>query len=257
MNKADVSKFFKDVRGSMVKHSPEILTGVGITGMVTTTILAVKATPKALQKIEEKKDEVCENELKPIEVVQATWKCYIPAATTGVFSIACLIGASSVNARRNAALATAYKISETAIAEYRDKVVETVGEKKEKTIREKISKDRIEKTPIKPAEVIDTKKGNTLCFDPLSGRYFKSDRDKILKAENEMNRQMLHDINGYASLNEWYNELGLESIDIGDDIGWTAYNLIKIEFDPALTTEGEPCLAIYYVNPPKYGYDTF
>ena len=33
---------------ALQKHSPEILTGIGIAGMVTTTILAVRATPKAL-----------------------------------------------------------------------------------------------------------------------------------------------------------------------------------------------------------------
>lgn len=257
MNKTDVSQFFNGVRMKATRHSPEILTGLGITGMITTTILAVKATPKALILMEEKKNEERVDELKPVEVVKTTWKCYIPAATTGVFSIACLIGAGSVHARRNAALATAYKISETALAEYREKVVETIGEKKEKTVREKVSKERVEKKPVKPSEVIITNNGNTLCLEPLSGRYFKSSRDKIQKAENEINRQMLQDINGYASLNDWYDELGLDHNDVGYSLGWNAYNLMKLEYDSVLTTDGEPCLVIDYVNAPKYGYERF
>ena len=165
MTKAQVANFFKGVQKTVSKHSPEILTGLGIGGMVTTTVLAVKATPKALKLIEEKKREEHVDDLTVIDTVKATWKCYIPATITGVTSIVCLVGASSVSARRNAALATAYKISETALTEYREKVVETIGEKKEKSVREKIDKDRIDKNPVSKNEVIITKSGETLCYD--------------------------------------------------------------------------------------------
>ena len=56
MNKESIVNFFNGVRSTMDKHSPEILTGIGITGMITTTILAVKSTPKALELIEESKN---------------------------------------------------------------------------------------------------------------------------------------------------------------------------------------------------------
>ena len=91
MNKTKLSQFTKNVRMSMSKHSPEILTGIGIAGMVTTTVLAVRATPKALKIIEEKKREEDVDKLKPVEIVKSTWKCYIPAAITGATSLACLI----------------------------------------------------------------------------------------------------------------------------------------------------------------------
>ena len=110
MDKSNVRKFFKNTQAKLSQYSPEILTGIGIAGMVTTTVLAVKATPKALQLIEAKKAEVGlqpDTPLSTKEVVKATWKCYIPAATTGVLSATCIIGASRVNLRRNAALATA------------------------------------------------------------------------------------------------------------------------------------------------------
>ena len=107
MNKQTISKFFKDTQLVLSKHSPDILLGVGIAGMVGTVVLAVAATPKAIKLIEKKKelDEV--DNLTPMETVKTTWKCYIPAAVTCAASIACLIGASSVHLKRNAALATA------------------------------------------------------------------------------------------------------------------------------------------------------
>ena len=66
------------------------------------------------------------DKLTPAEVVKITWKCYIPAAVTGIAATACVIGANSVHASRNAALATAYHLSSAALTEYKDKVVENL-----------------------------------------------------------------------------------------------------------------------------------
>lgn len=255
MNKTNAKTFFQNARLFMGKHSPEILTGIGIAGMLTTTVLAVKATPKALQLIDEKKREDHVDKLPVKDVVKVAWKPYVPAAVTGALSLTCLIGASSVNVRRNAALATAYKISETALAEYREKVVETIGESKEKQIREKVAKEQVEKVPMKQGDIIVTEKGNTLCLDVISGRYFKSDIDRIKKAVNELNRRMLTDPFGYISVNELYDELGLEHIGIGDDIGWNvSTGMIDIDPGSCLTPDGTPCVVINYVVAPKYDY---
>ena len=257
MNKPDVSKIIKNVRFTISKHSPEILIGIGIAGMVTTTILAVRDTPKALCLIEEAKDEKGE-ELTAVEKVKVCWKCYIPAAVTGVLSIGCLIGANSVNARRNAALATAYKLSETALSEYKEKVIETIGEKKEETVRESIDKDRLDKKPIDSAHIIVTGKGTTRCFDPISGRRFESDIERIKKAENELNKRMLHDMFGYVSLNEFYDEIGLERTSNGEDLGWNVgKGLIDIHFSAQVDEDGQPCIVIDYYVAPRYDYSKY
>lgn len=256
MNKPNVSKFLKSVQSSISKHSPEILTGMGVAGMITTTVLAVRATPKALELIKQEKEKEQVDKLAPIDVVKATWKCYIPAAVTGVVSTACLIGASRVSLSRNAALATAYKLSENALTEYKDKVVEVVGEKKERQVRDEISKDRVEKQPVTKSEVIITDRGNTLCYDHLSGRYFKSDIDHINRVVNDLNRRMLSDM--YISLNDLYSELGMEHIGIGYDLGWnTDRGFIKVDFSSQLADDGTPCLVLDYTIPPRYGYSEF
>lgn len=258
-------KFINNVKTTMAKHSPEILTGIGIAGMITTTVLAVKATPKALRLIEEEKErqyrEICtgereSDEFKTLDAVKVAWKCYIPAAATGIASIACLIFASSVNSRRNAALATAYKLSETAFTEYREKVIESIGEKKEKNIRDKVHKERIEKNPSSKSEIIITEMGNTLCYDYNTGRYFKSDIDKIKKAVNEINRRML--IDNYISVNDFYEEIGLDRIREGDRMGWKISDgLIELDFSTQLSDNGTPCLVISFVSAPKYDFDKF
>lgn len=252
MKKTNLTEVVNVVKTTLTKHSPEILVGVGVAGLLTTTVLAVKATPKALMLIEDAAYDKGED-LTATEKVKAAWKPYIPAVVTAVASTACIIGASSVNAKRNAALATAYTLSETALKEYKSKVVETIGEKKEQAVRDAIAKDRVEKDPVRNHEVIITEKGNTLCYDSHSGRYFKSDIEKIRKAENELNRRMLDEM--YISLNELYYELGLKSTNMGDELGWNiSGGLIEIMFSSQLSEDGEPCVVLDYRVAPRFDF---
>ena len=253
MNKPNLTQIAKSIRASIGRHSPEILTGLGIAGMISTTIMAVKATPKALILIENRKDEMEVDKLPLLELVKTAWRCYIPAAVTSSLSVICLIGASSVNVRRNTALATAYSLSESALKEYQEKVIETIGEKKEQTVRDAIAKDKIEKNPVNNREVIITDKGNTLCYDAISGRYFKSDIERIKRAVNDINKNLLDDM--YVSLNDFYYEIGLDNTKIGDSLGWNVEKgLIELNFSSQLASDGTPCLVIDYQLAPYYDY---
>jgi hypothetical protein len=254
MAKLNVSQIFKSAQAGIVKHGPEILTGLGIAGFLTAIGLAVKATPAAMNSVEKKKDELQVDKLKPIDTIKATWKHYIPTLAVVGASTACVIGASTVSAKRNAALVAACKFTETAFTEYKEKVVETIGERKEKTVNEAISKDRIEKNPVTEKNVVFTERGNTLCYDVPSDRYFRSDIEQLKKGVNELNRRMLHE--SYISLNEYYAEIGLHSTESGDILGWnTDKGLIDVYFSSELASDGTPCLAIGFNNPPVYGYD--
>lgn len=263
MNKLSLTKIVKDVQTTVTRHSPEILTAIGVAGMVTTTVLAVKATPKAIQLMEDKKLELAYErgedveELTPVETVKTTWKCYAPAVMLGVASTACLIGAQSVNAKRNAALATAYKLAETTLGDYREKVVETIGEEQERVVRNKVNQKRLDKDPASNKQIIITGKGSIMCYDPISARYFECDPDLIKKAEIELNRRMLHDISGYVSLNEFYDEIDLEHTSMGDELGWNTMQLIEINLDSKLMADDRPCVVIDFVTPPKYNYTRF
>ena len=259
MNKPDVRKLARSVSMSLSKHAPGILTGVGIGGLLATTVLAVKATPKALQLIEEEKKRQSQEQdirieaLKPVEVVKVAWKPYVPAVVTAVFSTACLIGASSVNARRNAALATAYKLAETALYDYKEKVIEEIGESKEKKIRDAVAKDKIERNPTSKTEILVTEKGNTLCYDTISGRYFKSDLEKIRKAVNDLNRRMVYE--NYISLTELYSELGLSPTSISDQLGWNLDSgLIEVDYSSQIADDGTPCIVVDYMVEPRYDF---
>lgn len=259
MSKTNLSGIFKSVRSAVSNHSPEILTGLGIAGMLTSTVLAVKATPKAVRLIEEEKrnQNLEQDDKLPVkDVIKTTWKCYIPTAITMASSVACMVGASSKYARRNAALATAYKLSETALVEYKEKVLETVGEKKEREIRSKVAESRIEKNPVNQREIVVTDKGTTRCLDYHSGRYFESDRQTILTAVAELNTAIA--IEGYASLNELYDELGLSHTRVGYDLGWKSGDgKVEVEFYSKVCDDGVPCLVFDYNVQPSLRYNYF
>ena len=274
MNKDSIVNFFNGVRSTMDKHSPEILTGIGITGMITTTVLAVKATPKALELIEESKykkeeetvehnckvnkvSECMSSDLKPLEVVKAAWKPYVPAAITGSLSVACLVGASRVNFKRNAALATAYTLSEKALKDYKDSVVETIGEKKEEKIKEKVAQKKVDKQLASKSEVVMVNSdGNVLFLEPVSNRYFKSDVESIRKIVNNLNYRLTTGTEEYISLSEFYDEIGLSHTSISDEIGWNIYRdgQIAVDMPSAKTDKGEPCLVLDYNVSPRYDY---
>lgn len=255
MNKK-ITDAFNNVKRWTSKNSPAILTGIGITGMITSGVLAVKATPKALQIIESERLFREEGEYEPItklDVVKLSWKYYIPSILTCGISTACIIGGQSINSKRNAALLTAYKITEESLAIYKDKVIETIGEKKEQQIKDKVAKERIEKNPVKPNDIIITGKGSTLCYDASNGRYFESDIETIKKAVNEINREMTY--NMYASLNDFYDYLGLSHVSQGDYLGWNMDDgLLAIDFSSQISDDGRPCIVIDYAVAPKYDY---
>lgn len=259
MSTKNLSAVVKGVKNALAQHSPEILTGIGIAGMITTTILAVKATPKAVKLIEMKKEGLQldgDEKLTIGETIQATWKCYVPAAVTGVVSTACLIGASSVNLKRNAALATAYKLSETALTEYKEKVIETIGEKKEQAIRDKVAEEQLKKNPVTPNTIIVSGGGGTRCFDSITKRRFMCDIDKIKSVVNELNRRMISG-EDYISLNEFYYEIGLEDVPIGDELGWNVTRgLIEIEISSQMD-ENIPTAVLNYSVAPKRGFNSY
>lgn len=253
MNLPNLNKLGTDIYKWTAKHSPEILTGLGVVGMLSSIVLAVKATPKALDKIEETKKEEKKEQLEPIEVIKVTWKYYIPTAATSAVSIACIIGASSVNYKRNAALATAYSLVDSSFRAYKEKVIETIGEKKEQEVRDEIAKDQIRQNPIKNTEVIITGNGDTLCFEPITGRYFKCSIEKLCQVERDLNKELYSSM--YVSLNEYFHAIGLPETNIGDDLGWDV-NRGSIEFNRSsqLAEDGTPCLVVSFNCGPRWDY---
>lgn len=237
------------------KHSPEILVGVGIAGFIGTVVLAVRATPKALENIEEN----CEGEKTVKDVVKYGAKYYIPAMITGAASTACIIGSSRINLRRNAALATAYAMSETFAKEYKDAVLEELGEEKEKEIRTKVAEKRMEKNPIEKSVIISTPERGAKFYDPYSNVYFESNVHKLNAAINTVNNMLMQEL--YASLSDFYYAAGIPCNKSSDLIGWRweETGMLNLKYTAVLkndpeTAEQEAVLEIDFDHEPKAYY---
>ena len=101
-----------------------------------------------------------------------------------------------------------------------------------------------------------SKKGDTLCYETISGQYFKSDVEAIRKAVNKINKQMLNE--NYVSLNDFYSAIGIKPRSIGEDLGWKIDNgFVEVYFSTCLSENDEPCLVISYEKGPVYDYYKF
>ena len=243
------------------EHNPEILVGLGVVGMMSSTVLAVKATPKALDIMEDKKADMGVTYLTRKEIALATWKLYAPSVGVGLASAACIILGTSKSIKRNTALATVYALSESTLREYQSKAKEMLGEEKAAELDREVAKSRVRKREVttivesEGSEYIHyTGNGDTLVYDSLSGRYFRSSMNSIESAVNSINKSLLNDY--IMTLNEFYNELGVPTIGAGSLIGWKSdKELLEVSFESDVDQHGNPYLILSYRNRPIPVYD--
>lgn len=259
MDFGGLQKGLKNLGGAVSRNSPYILTGLGCAGVLTTAVLTGHASLKAYAIIKEEEEYQLDTPKeypnpKPIPIVDAaklTWKVFIPPALMGLTTIVCIIGANTINANRNAALAALYSLSETAFREYKDKVVEEIGRSKELKVRDNIAKDRVTNNPTGDRTIIITGNGDVICYDALSDRYFKSSAEKIRQQVLELNYDLMTEM--WVSLNDLYYAIGLPSTKLGDQMGFDMdKGRIEMNYSSQLTPEGQPCLVIDTTVYPKY-----
>ena len=200
------------------KNASTILTYIGSSGVIATSVMAVKVTPKALTLLENAKTEKGE-ELTKTEKIKVAGPAYIPAVLIGASTIACIFGANILNQRQQAALMSAYALLDNSYKDYKNKVQELYGKDSNKHIKEEISKDKYEENPYSIEE------GKQLFYDEFSQRYFESTTEQVLRAEHEVNRMLATDYGVY--LNEFYELLEIDRTDYGDYLGWSTGEIVE------------------------------
>lgn len=246
------------------RNSSTILTVLGGAGVVATSIMAVKATPKALTLLEQAKEEKGEA-LTELEVVQTVAPVYIPTILVGVSTIACIFSANILNKRTQASIAGAYALVDSSFKEYKNKLKELYGEETHNNIIDSIAVEKADAMYIRNGYMCDTcdlsveDSGSEprLFYDMHSGRYFESTIEQVLNAEYHLNRNYV--LRGFAYLNELYEFLGIEETDYGSVLGWAPNDdgMYWIEFDhrKAILDDG---LEVYIIDMPfEPTYDFF
>ena len=254
----DLKRIRKSLSDGAKKYSPDILTGIGMSGFFTAIVLGIIATPKAIELIEERKLDEGKDKLSKREVIQTTWKCYVPTAVTAAASTACIVGASVESHKRNAALAAAYSLSQETMSIYKQKVIETLGERKEAEIKEKVDQEQFNRRPPQGFEVNPIPPDTLCCYE---GRYFYSSWDKIRSEVNDLGEMMLNNpFDPSVTLNDFFEGVGLPSnYAIGNQLGWHLQINGRPELYPPTCIEMENhqiCFVISFRNPPIDIYNT-
>lgn len=251
---ANIQQVARRVGKTLQQNSPSILSALAVGGVVTTAVLASKATAKSVVQAYELTYEKTASEqdgLEPAEWIKLSWKNYIPATLMAASTIGFIIGANSIGNRRNAALASAYTLSDTAFREYKEKVVEQIGKNQATKVHDKVMAERVEKEEFDSKEVIIMGSGEQTCFDTFSGRFFKSNMEDIRKAVNDFNQRLLN--NDYASLNEFFRMIGLNPTDIGETLGFRSNELMNLDYSSSLKDD-KPVLTISFRDNPIPNY---
>lgn len=179
-------------------------------------------------------------------------------------SAACTIGAIHVDERRNAALAAACTLSESAAEELPGQGQwRPLVRKKSMRSAKAVTLDKMAKCP--EPEHIPVAKGlkkddisydqRVKCWESLSGNYIWTSKNALERALNGANKQLLSDFR--VTENDLFDYLGMEHNRNGDLLGWDTETTLEIEtfYASKLDEDGMPCLVLDYATPPKWlGY---
>lgn len=243
-------RFFK-------KNASTILTVLGAAGVVATAVTAVQATPKAMRLIEEAKLEKG-GELTKWEITQVAAPAYVPSLLIGVGTLGCIFGAQILNKRTQARLTSAYAFLSQTHKAYRKKTIDIYGEDADQKINEEIAKDQYEEEKI---ELEDPEK--KLFYDLFSKQYFESTEAQVLEAQYLLNRSL--SIRGYASVKEYYDFLGIPSVDSGEELGWsTGMNMdyywqewVDFPQQHTIMEDNLECSIIYMAQEPRLEWQEY
>ena len=256
--KEKLMKTYKKVELKAIKHSPEILAGVGVVGVVGSLVMACKATTKLSDILEESKeqlDKIKEVAADPayeekysqddakkdttityVQTAMKVTKLYAPSVILCASSLGCLLASNNILKKRNAALSAAYMTVDKSFKEYRKRVADRFGEEVEKEIRYNIKAEEITKVDEDGNEVTETVKVMNGTDDPNSysdyARFFdescaawQNDAEynfTFLKAQQQYANDLLK-ARGRLFLNEVYRMLGIDETKAGQVVGWV-YN---------------------------------
>jgi hypothetical protein len=258
-------------------NSSTILVGLAVGGVIGTAVGASKVTPES-QKIIEAKRKAESDISKDLEsgtisnkkakeaknnmylkFSKDMAKVWAPVILLGGLTISSIIFAHRIDARKQAALAAALTLTEDRLREseyYRSTVKDMVGTKQEEAINAKVKEDYIRENPIKEDEIAYTGYGNTLMLDWASHRYFRSSPEYIRQAINNLNERLLSAM--WIDLNDFYDEIKLHRIGVGDIVGWNIDNgQIRLEPTSILDDNETPVYVIDFLVRPMSSYKSY
>lgn len=230
-----------------IEHSPQILTGIGLSAMLGAGIIAVKNTPAAYDELESRKRAAGVKKLKIFDVIKFGFKYYVVPAGMALAGATCIISGMKISTDRTNAFAALAASEAVRLKNYREVAQEKLGHKKAGEIDTEVARKEIEQNGVPEVQAIEESgHGEQIVFWPTMGRWFKCDIGWIRRVENEINREIsagdvnendpydTRTLNG-VSLNRFLAGIGIGKCDIGMLLGWNGENKLHITFRDIVT----------------------
>lgn len=251
------TKTFHRVGFKIKKHSPEILLVTGITGVVTSAVMACKATTKVDAIVEESKNTIDlihegmetgnirgveyteEDGKKDLSIVYVRTgvkfaKLYGPSVLLGLTSIGCILASNNIIHKRNVALSAAYTAIDKSFKGYRSRVIERFGESMDRELRYNIKTQEVKETVVdeetgkkktvkSTVSVVDpnTHSDYAKFFDEYCAGWTKDAEYNLMFLRQQQNyANELLKSRGHLFLNEVYDMLGIDRTRAGNIVGW-------------------------------------
>lgn len=255
--KNTLSKITNYAKHRIDENSTTILTCLGVVGVIATSVSAVKAHKKYEDLVlEETCDRECE--LDTMDKVKIAIPTYAPTIFLGAATIGCIIGSNCINKKKQASITSAYMFLDSTFKSYKAKVKELYGEDADDRVMLELAKDDYSEY-----EEILSVGEKRLFFEPISRTYFEASMAEVQQAEYLLNRELA--LSDYVKINDFLRYLGVDETDIGDVMGWSAFEMhemkgscwVDFEHDIVELEDGLECCIIKYPAEPKMDYLDF
>jgi hypothetical protein len=211
-----------NLKNEIIKRSPELLLGGGILGFVSAVIMSARATPKAMQILEEGRYKRRYEEYTTVSKVKDVAPAYIPTAAMVLLSTGMLLASDHITRNRYASLLALYSIAGRALSDWDSSTADNVSKKKYHQIKERVL------APQHPPEEVDIVEGHLLFWDPISGRYFHARSvDTVRKIFKDVNLMLVTD--EFVPLSELYYQLDMPVAKFAD---WVGFHVSDSEIEP-------------------------
>lgn len=251
-----VTRTLNKARFQIKKHSPEILIVAGIAGVVTSAVMACKATTKINDILDQTKEEVGkvndaldnekisedvyskEDAKKDLAIIYIQTgvklaKLYGPSIILGALSITSILASNNILRKRNVALAAAYATIDNSFKEYRSRVIERFGKDLDRELKYNIKAKEISETTVdengkettvtKTVPVVESEEPSDYArfFCEGCAGWTKDPEMNLVFLKQQQNwANELLKTRGHLFLNEVYDMLGIERSKAGQVVGW-------------------------------------
>ena len=236
---------FKGIWSWTKRNSTKLLAAGAITAEAMGFWFMHKEAPIVQKRLEE-----LPKDTKWYEKIKVAGPVYLPAIGMLLLSTGCIVGGCAVGERKAAIMASLYSASEASLRRLEQKVVDEIGPEKAQELHTKAIEDVAQMNPPKPEDIVCTGKGNQLCYETMTGQWFRSSLPAIDNDCAQFNKYIIRKC--WADFNEWLTDgLGINRAKLADYHGFNLDHLVVLNVsDSHRTIDGESYHIIDYIDGP-------